>query len=201
MLFKLRPVRCKFCSRLFLLCRSCDRGQSYCSKECRTQSRHEILDRARQKYSHSEKGMQNNCERQRRWRKRHVLKGVVCGETVTDPSSQLETAVVSLCEQGAGFQEISHDGQPFIIAGEIVVSGRVDPHYDNKKGPEISPTQGHRGSHGCCHLCGRTGVIDRKRRRRGRFRWIRHQDVGERHAREAIFQGRTVPGTKPDLNQ
>jgi hypothetical protein len=159
---KLRPVRCKRCDRLFYLCRSCDRGQSYCSDACRKASRQRTVRRARRKYARSEKGKRNNRERQRRFRKRKSLKLRSLNKGVTDPSSQGVLAVVSFRHRAVG-----------IASRKESVSGVRDVYRIwQKRRRRREPGPNHRAVHAWCHVCGRPGIVFREKRRRGRFRWI-----------------------------
>lgn len=166
---KLRPVHCKRCDRLFYLCRFCDRGQRYCSDPCREASRRESLQRARQTYAKSQKGKQNNRERQRRWRGRGLWALLRLKKAVTDPSSQAETVVVCLNREGAGMGEARGDGQAVAVAEERGVSATARTDRVNLDGTVPGKRLGEAVA--CCHACGRPGVVIRQWRRRGRFRW------------------------------
>jgi hypothetical protein len=83
--FRLR--RCRACNAAFVICRSCDRGQCYCSPECRAAARREQRRRANRRHQHSPEGRLDHRDRQREYRKR-------CAQRrVTDTSS---LAVASL---------------------------------------------------------------------------------------------------------
>ena len=73
------PMSCS--ARLFLcaryrtqvlLCRGCDRGQQYCSRECSRQARRERCREAAQRYQCTPRGRQQHAERSRRWRARQA---------------------------------------------------------------------------------------------------------------------------------
>jgi len=164
---KLRPVRCKRCDRLFYLCRSCDRGQRYCSESCREASRQSILERARRKYARSERGKQNNRERQRRFRSCKALKLLCFKKRVTDPSSQGMLAVVCLRRERAG-----RVGPRDAFGEERAPSAGVDSRISRENRPETDPETDDSETIACCHVCGRPGVVFRQKRRRGRFRWF-----------------------------
>ncbi len=70
MFLLLRAVVCNWepCGEEFFLCSGCDRGQRYCSDECRDAARTRSKCLARVTYATSEKGIENNRERQRRFR-------------------------------------------------------------------------------------------------------------------------------------
>ncbi len=68
----LRPRRCcnPSCDRMFALCRSCDRGQRYCSVACSKRMRQQQLTAAGRRYQASEAGKLNHCQRQHAYRQR-----------------------------------------------------------------------------------------------------------------------------------
>jgi hypothetical protein len=67
-----RLVTCAYsaCGRGFILCRSCDRGNKYCSKECATAARREYLVPIRRKHAASPEGLEDHRERMARYRDR-----------------------------------------------------------------------------------------------------------------------------------
>ena len=70
---------------MFCLCRSCDRGQRYCSPECSILARREQRRRANRRHQHSPEGRLDHRDRQREYRKR-------CAQRrVTDTSSLVLT--------------------------------------------------------------------------------------------------------------
>ncbi len=169
---RLRPVRCKRCDRCFNLCRSCDRGQRYCSDDCRYHGHQKILQKARRKYANSEKGKQNNRERQRRWRKRMLLKLNCLEKKVTDPSSQQSDVVVCLSHENKRFDESGRAVQGVIKKAKNIFAESFYSCVESKDQPEKKQGTSALENRACCYECGRPGVIVRKRRRRGRFRWI-----------------------------
>jgi hypothetical protein len=64
----LREARCHHCSRIFYICRYCDRGQHYCSIECRTTRQKKIRPRANRRHQLSREGRRDHADRQRRYR-------------------------------------------------------------------------------------------------------------------------------------
>ena len=77
--FLLMPLssRLYFCSRchvLVIICSHCDRGQRYCTGECRHQARAESAQRASRKYQSTRAGRFNNAARQQRFRDRRSQK-------------------------------------------------------------------------------------------------------------------------------
>ena len=171
---RLRPAHCKRCDRLFHLCRFCDRGQSYCSDECRQASRQEIVEEARRKYARSEQGKIKNRERQRRFRKRKSLRSLHLKEIVTDLSSQGGPAVVSFGHEDMGM-EAAGDDDPEVVFGEQSAPSAGFGRREMKEHRlETTPETEGWESMVCCHVCGRPGVVFREKRRRGRFRWMHH---------------------------
>lgn len=68
----LRQRRCRAagCRRYFALCRACDRGQAYCSPECRRQARRQQYRAAALRYQQTTRGRLMHRERQAAWRRR-----------------------------------------------------------------------------------------------------------------------------------
>ena len=68
----LRPRRClnQQCNATFALCRSCDRGQRYCSDHCRKRMRRQQLQSAGRRYQASEDGRKAHRHRQCVYRRR-----------------------------------------------------------------------------------------------------------------------------------
>ena len=58
------------CGRGFFLCRSCDRGNKYCSKECAAAARRQYLVPIRRKYASSPEGLEDHREHVARYRDR-----------------------------------------------------------------------------------------------------------------------------------
>ena len=68
----LRPRRCcdPTCNAMFAVCRSCDRGQRYCSDACKKRMRRRQLAAAGRRYQATGAGKQAHCCRQRAYRQR-----------------------------------------------------------------------------------------------------------------------------------
>ena len=83
----LRPRLCRGpgCSALFFVCSRCDRGQRYCSPECRTAARRQQRRAANGRYQRTEAGRHAHLARQRSYRQRH------CRPRVTDQGSRSVT--------------------------------------------------------------------------------------------------------------
>lgn len=69
---ELRPRLCRWCSREFFVCSSCDRGVRYCTTACSTLARRRSVQRARRKHRRSPEGRADHrdAERARRARRR-----------------------------------------------------------------------------------------------------------------------------------
>jgi hypothetical protein len=65
-----RTLQCACCGIDVLVCAPCDRGQRYCSAECRKQARLASQRRASKIYQNSRAGRCNHARRQQRWRAR-----------------------------------------------------------------------------------------------------------------------------------
>lgn len=70
---------CAFCGSTFLICKSCFRGQRYCSDECRVSGYKIVQKRARQKHEKSVEARLDHRDRQKRYREKQ--------KNVTDQSS------------------------------------------------------------------------------------------------------------------
>lgn len=84
---------CRGCNAVFSICRSCDRGQRYCSPECRIPALCEQRRRANRRHQCSPEGRLDHRDRQREYRKR-------CAQRrVTDISSPALTlpGTISAC--------------------------------------------------------------------------------------------------------
>jgi len=79
-LLRQRQCRAERCGAVFYLCRSCDRGQRYCSERCRGKSRREQRRAANRRHQRSDEGRLDHRDRQREYRLRLV-------ERVTDQGS------------------------------------------------------------------------------------------------------------------
>jgi hypothetical protein len=87
----LRQRRCRdeSCGAVFYLCRSCDRGQRYCSERCRVKSRRRQRRAANLRHQRSEEGRLDHRDRQREYRLRLLARvtdqgsdGEVCSSTL-----------------------------------------------------------------------------------------------------------------------
>lgn len=170
----LREARCRWkgCRRRFWLCRSCDRGQRYCSTRCRRRGREESLRAARRRYAGSDRGRETNRLRQQRHR-RNAEQSREVTKTVTDQCSQGVAAVID-SEHGADPEPQPNEAAP--AQGErtpqpakpaLPVTG--NPALPERGIQPASPSApaGMRR----CSRCGRLGHVARRRgARSGRFR-------------------------------
>ena len=69
-LFRQRLCRGQGCGAVFYVCRSCDRGQRYCSQRCRDKARREQRRAANRRHQRSEEGRLDHRDRQREYRRR-----------------------------------------------------------------------------------------------------------------------------------
>jgi hypothetical protein len=98
-----RPFRQRFCQSsncrsLFLICSHCDRGQRYCSLDCRLQSRGEQLRAARRRHQQSPEGRLDHRDRQRAYRRRKATSSdLTSAISVTDHASKasLDSATIA----------------------------------------------------------------------------------------------------------
>ena len=79
-----RTYQCGRCKEVVFVCRTCDRGNRYCSEECRGAARAASLRNAARRYQRTESGRQKNAERQRRWRQRQMEKRLKPSATSVD---------------------------------------------------------------------------------------------------------------------
>ena len=71
-LLRQRQCRGEWCGAVFYVCRSCDRGQRYCSEQCREKSRREQRRAANRRHQRSDEGRLDHRDRQREYRLRLV---------------------------------------------------------------------------------------------------------------------------------
>lgn len=84
-------ISCKDCGICFLICRSCFRGQKYCSIQCRKNGYEKRRRIARDKYRNSPEAKEDHRDCQKRYRERlrqKASQGVNSGERVMDQTSQ-----------------------------------------------------------------------------------------------------------------
>lgn len=80
------------CGRPFFICRSCFRGQRYCSAVCRDLARRQQRRIANHRHQHSPEGRLDHRDRQRAYRRRHARR-------VTDQGSARRSSSGSIVRQ------------------------------------------------------------------------------------------------------
>lgn len=90
-------VQCGICSKCFLVCSRCWRGQKYCSKECSKEARRRSNQKAQKKYLESKKGKFKQSELQSKHRVR--LKSGTVKKIVSEHSSNVQQrSVINISE-------------------------------------------------------------------------------------------------------
>ena len=120
------------CRAMFFLCQHCDRGQRYCSLDCRYQARLHQRRRANRRHQQSPEGRLDHRDRQREYRQRRAQ------ARVTDQGSLL---IIS--SSSSGCEQI--DATP-------VDAPRRSDHSLFPRWPEKRPGVGL-----YCRVCGRAG--------------------------------------------
>ena len=129
--FRQRFCHAEHCRRRFFLCTRCDRGQLYCSLDCRHRSRLDQLRAARQRHQQSPEGRLDHRDRQRSYRLRQAR-------------SRLLQAQKSVTDQGS---------KPDLTSDTIATL-----HFRTRMEPLRPPAQRGGGSGSVvCHFCGRRG--------------------------------------------
>lgn len=72
MCLECRLFQCPWCGEEVVVCRPCDRGQRYCSEECRVAARRKSWREGSRKYQAREEGRANHRRRQKRYRFRRA---------------------------------------------------------------------------------------------------------------------------------
>ena len=125
---------CLRCGTIFGICRSCFRGQRYCSDSCRKDARAEKHRASNRRHQRSPEGRDNHRDRQRDYRKRLKDRGV------TDQSCSAKTAPRSL------FQIAASEGDPHEAA-------------HGGDGADPPPRGGRPEGAAVCIFCGRPGFF------------------------------------------
>jgi hypothetical protein len=136
----LRERICKLltCQKIFYICRRCDRGQVYCSPQCRGAARKEQHRKAAAKYQATRKGRRRHADRERARRERRRARAE---NKVTDPPfPAADTASSFLCD----------DARP-------VPQTRLQPLSSVPPSPQPIPPPGLR-----CQFCGCPGYLPKR---------------------------------------
>lgn len=91
-----RLYHCCRCHAQVIICSNCDRGQRYCSGECRHEARSESLKRAGKKYQATRSGCFNNAARQKRYRAQNKQKVTHQGSTPKRLHDLLKTRLTEI---------------------------------------------------------------------------------------------------------
>ena len=91
MLPSARLFLCALCRKQSVVCRSCDRGQRYCSKACSEIRRAQRKREANRRYAATRAGRHNNAKRQHEFRARQRAKKDDVAEIVTGQGSAPDT--------------------------------------------------------------------------------------------------------------
>jgi hypothetical protein len=177
--FTLREARCRHCSRIFYVCRYCDRGQAYCSVECRITRQKTIRQRANRRHQTSREGRRDHADRQRRYRLRKKVtdKGRLSleeSDKVCPPgqdSAMIAADMLSQARRFDGSTSCSDSGIPgkdpaFGQLGEQrIASSGATPGSSCPQSGRLDSTRGASalGSAApiCCACCGRAGKFVR----------------------------------------
>lgn len=117
-----RFCRARACGAVFYVCRPCDRGQRYCSKGCRDETRGEQRRLANHRHQRSDEGRLDHRDRQREYRQR------LAARRVTD--------------QGSG-QEVCASTLPLLLLPAVeAVGGGVKCCVCGRRGTLIDPFTG-----------------------------------------------------------
>lgn len=119
--------RAQGCGGIFYICRSCDRGQRYCTDRCRSKARHEQRRAANRRHQQTPEGRLDHRDRQRAYRQRRAQ------ARVTDQSSRRLHCAGSIRIRAvaepvaANDDETSHQIRAAFCAGPLccIVCGRV----------------------------------------------------------------------------
>lgn len=98
----LRPRRCRGCGEFFLVCRSCDRGQQYCSEGCRDPARQVQMRAARLRHQQSPEGRADHRDHQRALRERRRVMDHPSGE---QPEVEILAVAVAAMTSAAAEEE------------------------------------------------------------------------------------------------
>lgn len=190
MAVQLRKIECRWCGQVFFACQRCDFGRRYCGEPCRNAAKQRNDRRARRDYARSDKGRQNNLERQHRFREKRRTARNSKGkqESVTDRSSQLGLLGVS-CAHDATPAEFDHTEQPPTTPPTqrpALVHRTFSQPSDDRCEPEATKEAAEQAARAAsqesgrpvrvaqCRFCGAWGVVLEADAARGRFRRRSH---------------------------
>lgn len=113
-IFRLRFCREPECGGLFWICRSCDRGQRYCSPSCRHQARRRQLREANRRHQRSPEGRLDHRDRQRAYRARRRAGVTDQGRRTLFSFARISSREVAVLLGKDRFQEEKHAKQAFL---------------------------------------------------------------------------------------
>jgi hypothetical protein len=160
--FRQRFCQAEDCRVRFFICSDCDRGQRYCSNECRRRSRLEQLRAARRRHQQSSEGRDDHCDRQRLYRRRKVAISQASPPKVP-PRYQQQSPAEPLDQ---------HDRQPSAPGSQAPAQNSVTDQSTDRGAtsamilsprswwpiePVRVPSRGLRVI--VCHFCGRKGLF------------------------------------------
>ncbi len=144
--FRQRVCRAYGCGMIFWICRSCDRGQQYCSERCRHKARRQQRREANRRHQQSPEGRLDHRDHQRAYRQRQAWARVTDQGSQTDfssgtiPPSELTTSSMSNEAQQQSAEE-THAGQTPSQAVWDPSSGLVFCVVCGRSGRWIDPLQ------------------------------------------------------------
>jgi hypothetical protein len=160
--FRQRFCKAADCRALFCICSNCDRGQLYCSNECRRRSRLEQLRAARRRHQQSAEGRDDHRDRQRAYRRRKTAISQASPPKVPPRHQQLSPAEpLDQCDlqpSGLGSQASAQKSVTDQSPDRCATSAMILP---PRSWWPIEPVR--EPSHGLrvivCRFCGRIGLF------------------------------------------
>jgi hypothetical protein len=130
-----RLLRCSLCATMVPICSHCDRGQSYCGRDCSDQARRQSLREAGRRYQATDRGRRQHSARQARYLMRR------------------EAA------------EMTHQGTPAVMAACTLAAPAVDEGAEAPRGWVAGPDRVQCAVCGSwCRPFGRWNFLRRRRR-------------------------------------
>lgn len=125
------------CQTIFYICRSCDRGQRYCSPRCRHQARCEQRRRANRRHQQSQEGQLDHRDRQRLYRRQRAQRVTDQGSPTPDRSASMSPVSKARPPQadsapvpesrGTVCLRCGRSGYPIACIREVVMTQHRDP--------------------------------------------------------------------------
>ena len=147
-----RAFVCRRCGVSVLICRSCDRGHCYCSRECSAAARRESIKNARRRFERSAKGRAATARRHRRLYARRVL----ASENLTHQGSHPAPSSSTIEPAAAAGGTVTPRGAAAAVAPPPAAERRPRPgHRAAVRTMAERPSRAARPSIRRCHFCGR----------------------------------------------